>query len=259
MEVLQLNKLERRMKETVFLTGATAGIGEAIAIVLSKQYNIILSGRNIEKLESVKAKCDKESNVRLLPLDLSNMETLEKNLGDYITENKLTIEKFVHCAGFMKLVPLKLVSIDLMMETFKTNVFAANIIVKSLSNKRINNAALNNVVFISSNISNMGAKAMSTYGASKSALDGLMRSFAVELAPKVRVNSVLPGAVVTEMTKAIFDNEEVKARMSAQYPLGVGMPNDIADAVSFLLSNESRWVTGQQLTVDGARSINITG
>ncbi len=139
----------------------------------------------------------------------------------------------MHCAGFMKMVPLKLVSQDLMLETFKTNVFSANTIIKLLTNKKANNSALKNVVLISSNISNRGAKAMSTYGASKAALDGLMRSLAVELAPKVRINSVLPGAVVTEMTKSIFENEEVSQRMSAQYPLGIGLPNDIAEAVSF--------------------------
>jgi len=159
----------------------------------------------------------------------------------------------------MKMVPLKLVSQDLMLETFKTNVFSANIIIKLLTNKKANNSSLNSAVFISSNISNRGAKAMSTYGSSKAALDGLMRGLAVELAPKVRVNSVLPGAVITEMTKAIFENEEVSQRMSAQYPLGIGLPNDIAKAVSFLLSEQSRWITGQQLTVDGGRSINITG
>lgn len=247
------------MKETLFLTGATAGIGEEIAIVLSMQYNIILSGRNTEKLEALKAKCSTENSVYTLPLDLSDLDSLEKNITAFIAENNITIEKFVHCAGFMKMVPLKLVSQDLMLETFKTNVFSANTIIKLLCNKKANSSALNNVVLISSNISNRGAKAMSTYGASKAALDGLMRSLAVELAPKVRINSVLPGAVITEMTKNIFENEEVSNRMSAQYPLGIGLPNDIAEAVGFLLSEQSRWITGQQLTVDGGRSINITG
>lgn len=247
------------MKETVLLTGATAGIGEEIAISLSKQYNIVLSGRNIEKLEALKAKCSTENTVYTLPLDLCDLDSLEKNIYSFNTENQFSIEKFVHCAGFMKMVPLKLVSQDLMLETFKTNVFSANTIIKLLINKKANNSALNSVVLISSNISNRGAKAMSTYGASKAALDGLMRSLAVELAPKVRVNSVLPGAVITEMTKSIFENEEVSQRMSAQYPLGIGLPNDIAEAVSFLVSDHARWITGQQLTVDGGRSINITG
>jgi NAD(P)-dependent dehydrogenase (short-subunit alcohol dehydrogenase family) len=247
------------MKETVFLTGATAGIGEALAVSLSQQYNIILSGRNIQKLEDLKSKCSTDNQVYLLPLDLSDLDTLENNILSFIKENALTVEKFVHCAGFMKMVPLKLVSQDLMLETFKTNVFSPNIIIKLLTNKKANNSSLNSAVLISSNISNRGAKAMSTYGSSKAALDGLMRSLAVELAPKVRVNSVLPGAVITEMTKAIFENEEVSQRMSAQYPLGIGLPTDVAEAVSFLLSEKSRWITGQQLTVDGGRSINITG
>ncbi len=247
------------MKDTIFLTGATAGIGEALAITLSQQYNIILSGRNTEKLEALKSKCLTENSVYILPLDLSDLDHLEKNISSFLSENQLTVEKFVHCAGFMKMVPLKLVSQDLMLETFKTNVFSANTIIKLLTNKKANNSALNNVVLISSNISNRGAKAMSTYGSSKAALDGLMRSLAIELAPKVRINSVLPGAVITEMTKSIFENEEVSQRMSAQYPLGIGLPNDIAEAVSFLLSEHSRWMTGEQITVDGGRSINITG
>ncbi|MEI5983697.1 SDR family oxidoreductase [Sphingobacterium sp. PU5-4] len=247
------------MKETLFLTGATAGIGEEIAIRLSSQYNIILSGRNNEKLEALKAKCSKENAVYVLQLDLSDLDNLEKTISLFIIQNQLNIEKFVHCAGYMKMIPLKLVNQDLIFDTFKTNVFSANIIVKLLTNKKANNSALNSVVLISSNISNRGAKAMSTYGSSKAALDGLMRSLAVELAPKVRINSVLPGAVITEMTKSIFENEEVNQRMSAQYPLGIGQPEDIAEIVSFLLSNQARWITGQQVTVDGGRSINITG
>jgi len=247
------------MKETVFLTGATAGIGEALAIRLSQQYNIILSGRNIQKLEDLKSKCSTANQVYLLPLDLSDLDSLEGNISSFLSENELKVEKFVHCAGFMKMVPLKLVSQDLILETFTTNVFSANTIIKLLTNKKANNSSLNSVVLISSNISNRGAKAMSTYGSSKAALDGLMRSLAVELAPKVRINSVLPGAVMTEMTKTIFENEEVSRRMSAQYPLGIGLPNDIAEAVSFLLSDQARWITGEQLTVDGGRSINITG
>ena len=247
------------MKETVFLTGATAGIGEALAIRLSQQYNIILSGRNIQKLEDLKSKCSTANQVYLLPLDLSDLDSLEGNISSFLSENELKVEKFVHCAGFMKMVPLKLVSQDLMLETFTTNVFSANTIIKLLTNKKANNSSLNSVVLISSNISNRGAKAMSTYGSSKAALDGLMQSLAVELAPKVRINSVLPGAVMTEMTKTIFENEEVSRRMSAQYPLGIGLPNDIAEAVSFLLSDQARWITGEQLTVDGGRSINITG
>jgi NAD(P)-dependent dehydrogenase (short-subunit alcohol dehydrogenase family) len=142
---------------------------------------------------------------------------------------------------------------------FNTNVISASLIVKTLISKKINISALNNVVFISSNISNMGAKAMSIYGSTKGALDSLMRCLAIELAPKVRVNSVLPGGVKTEMTASIYENKELIDRMEATYPLGFGYPEDIYEAVNFLLSDKSRWITGQQFTVDGGRTINITG
>ena len=86
-----------------------------------------------------------------------------------------------------------------------------------------------------------------------------MRCLAVELAPNVRVNSVLPGAIQTEMTGNIFENKEVLDRMAQMYPLGVGKPHDIFEMVEFLLSEKSRWITGQQFTVDGGRTINISG
>jgi NAD(P)-dependent dehydrogenase (short-subunit alcohol dehydrogenase family) len=85
-----------------------------------------------------------------------------------------------------------------------------------------------------------------------------MKSLAVELAPDVRVNSVLPGAIKTEMTKAIFARPEVEDRFRRDYPLGVGQPDDIVHIVEFLLSDRARWITGQQLIVDGGRTVNIT-
>ena len=248
------------MKETVLLTGATSGIGSAMAIDLAKDYNLVISGRDVAKLDQLKESCLTFGNdIFILQIDLSNIDNLEKDLIKFLDTNSITIQKFVHCAGFMKMMPLKLVSSNLLLETFSTNVFSATIIVKTLSSRKYNKSELNNVVFISSNISNYGAKAMGVYGASKSALDGMMRSLAVELAPKIRVNSVLPGAVVTEMTKAIFENEDVADRMNKQYPLGIGQPNHISDAVLFLLSEKANWITGQQITVDGGRGINISG
>jgi NAD(P)-dependent dehydrogenase (short-subunit alcohol dehydrogenase family) len=104
----------------------------------------------------------------------------------------------------------------------------------------------------------MGAKGMSAYGASKGAIDTLMRCLAVELAPKVRLNSILPGAIPTEMTQAIFDNEKVRTRMAEMYPMGIGEALDICYMAEFLLSEKAKWITGQQFTVDGGRSINIT-
>lgn len=100
---------------------------------------------------------------------------------------------------------------------------------------------------------------MIVYGSSKAALDGLMRGLAVELAPKVRVNSVLPGAILTDMTADILNDEAVVRRMEGAYPLGLGNAEDISNTVKFLLSDDARWITGQQFYVDGGRTVNITG
>lgn len=127
-----------------------------------------------------------------------------------------------------------------------------------MSSRKFNDRELKSAVYISSNISNRGAAAFSAYGSSKAALDGLMRNLAVELAPNVRINSVLPGGVITEMTKEIFVDEAKKAEFEKNYPLGIGTPNDIAPVVEFLLSDHSKWMTGQQILVDGGRTIDIT-
>lgn len=257
-EDLQRNNIMEK-KQFVLVTGATSGIGKEIAIQLSNNYNVVLHGRNLDKLNDVGVQCNPDKITLKWYNDLEDVNEVENSLTSFISTNSIEIFKFVHCAGVMKMAPLKMSTLSLLQETFNVNVFAPNLICKVLTNKKANNSTLNSAVFISSNISNHGAKALSAYGSSKSALDGLMRSLAVELAPKVRVNSVLPGAVETEMTKDILANVEVRDRMLAVYPLGIGTPNDICQVVSFLLSENARWITGQQFIIDGGRTINISG
>jgi NAD(P)-dependent dehydrogenase (short-subunit alcohol dehydrogenase family) len=256
-DLLHNNIMEK--KQFVLVTGATSGIGKEIAIQMSNNYNVVLHGRDLEKLSAVEVLCNQANTILKWFNNLEEIEEVENSLASFISAKSIEIFKFVHCAGAMKMTPLKMSTLSVLQQIFNVNVFAPNLICRVLTNKKANSSALNSAVFISSNISNHGAKAMSAYGSSKSALDGLMRSLAIELAPKVRVNSVLPGAVETEMTKDIFDNQEIKERMLAVYPLGIGTPNDIYQIVSFLLSENARWITGQQFTVDGGRTINISG
>jgi NAD(P)-dependent dehydrogenase (short-subunit alcohol dehydrogenase family) len=85
-----------------------------------------------------------------------------------------------------------------------------------------------------------------------------MRNLAVELAPKVRVNSVLPGGMITKMTEEILMDESFRKQSEANYPLGMGSSENIAPIVEFLLSEDASWITGQAITVDGGRTINLT-
>lgn len=245
--------------ETILITGASSGMGREMAIRFSERYRVIVNGRNLERLQETVAMCQNPDHHMIWQYDLSNIDELEDSLTSFLKGKGITVDYYVHCAGMMKNYPIKMVNVSLLQQTFNTNVFSAELITKMLVNKRLNNGAVKSIVYISSNINGFGAKAHSVYGASKGALDAMMKSLAVELAPNIRVNSVLPGAVKTALTEHIFEDEELIDRMKATYPLGLGTTADIYEAVNFLLSESARWITGQQITVDGGRTANITG
>ena len=246
-------------KSYLLVTGASSGIGREIAVRLSEQYSIILHGRDKERLMQTMEACSPNREHLIWKYDLTDINALEEAFTQFLSENNCVINRFVHSAGYMKLAPLKIASVDWFQLSFNVNVTAAAILSKVLIKKKVNADELKSIVFISSIISKFGAKAHSAYSASKAAIDGLMRSLAVELAPAVRVNSVLPGGIRTAMTEHLYENAALIERTDATYPLGSGNVNDIYGAVKFLLSEDARWITGQQLVVDGGRTINITG
>lgn len=245
--------------ETILITGASSGMGREMAIRFSEKYRVIVNGRNLERLQETVSMCHYADQQLIWQYDLSNIDSLEESLTSFLKADGTTVNYYVHCAGMMKNYPIKMVNVELLQQTFNTNVFSAELITKLLVNKRLNNNSLKSIVYISSNISGFGAKAHSVYGASKGALDAMMKSLAIELAPNIRVNSVLPGAVRTALTEHVFEDEELINRMKETYPLGLGNTSDIYEAVRFLLSEEARWITGQQIMVDGGRTVNITG
>ena len=244
-------------RKYILITGSSSGMGEEMAVQLSHDYNIILNGRDEERLVAVRSRLS-EGNHLVWRYDLAEVQGLEESLQALLMDKGISVSYFVHSAGFMKMYPVKMLSADLFNTSFNINVVSAALITKTLVGRK-NQKALKSAVFISSNISNFGARAFSVYSSTKSGLDGLMRSLAMELAPEVRINSVLPGGVRTRMTEHMYEDDELIARMASTYPLGLGQTNDIYHAVRFLLSDEARWITGQQLTVDGGRTINITG
>lgn len=246
--------------EYMLITGASSGIGEYLALEFSHNYNVILCGRNTEKLENLRIKCDNSNNHLIWNFDLNNINEIEKSLSEYIKENKISISYFIHCAGLLKMFPCKVFSVDAFTSSYNVNVTSAAMITKVLTSKKYNMPSVKSIVYISSNISNFGAKGFSIYASSKSALDGLMRCVAMELAPEVRVNSILPGGIKTQMTENMWImDEEAEERFYKDYPLGIGKPEYIYDAAEFLISEKAKWITGQQIVVDGGRTVNITG
>ncbi|MFO0427083.1 MAG: SDR family NAD(P)-dependent oxidoreductase [Planctomyces sp.] len=241
------------------ITGASSGIGRQTAVRLSASRSLIICGRDAQRLQQTRELCVRPENHTIWVQDLSDPSQIESGLQSLLGERSLQIREFVHCAGVLSVRPFRTVSLAEFQAVMNVNFFAAAEIVRQLIRQRVNSDHLRNVVLVSSTASQYGARGFGVYSASKGALDSLMRSLAVELAPRVRLNSVLPGAVRTEMTAGILSDEPVAERMKAQYPLGFGEVDDVAAVIEFLLSDSARWVTGQQFVVDGGRTINITG
>lgn len=242
----------------LLLTGASSGIGREMAIDLSRRYRLILNGRDAQRLEATRAECHEPDRHRCWPFDLSDVGALADALPAFLADGQDRVTGFVHCAALLQVLPLRSLSIAHAQAVMNTNALAAMEITRLLMRRNVNHKALRNVVFISSIASQFGAKGFTAYCASKAALDGLMKAMAIELAPEVRVNSVLPGGVRTPMTEAMYADSTMAERLTRDYPLGVGHSSDIGNAVSFLLSDEARWITGHQLVVDGGRSANIS-
>jgi NAD(P)-dependent dehydrogenase (short-subunit alcohol dehydrogenase family) len=245
-------------KSFILLTGASSGIGREIAIAISEYHHLILGGRDITRLQETQEACYSPSNHVIWPFDLQEVDSIEKSLSEFIKVNDSPVSGFVHCAAIFNMLPLRSSNVKQTINVMNTNVISAMEIVRLLTRKNINAKNLQSVAFISSIASQFGARGLTTYCSSKAALDGLMRALAVELAPDVRVNSVLPGGVRTPMTEEMFDDPATAERLTRDYPLGIGLTSDITNAVSFLLSDKARWITGQQLVVDGGRSVNIS-
>src|SRR5579863_7329364 len=238
----------------LLITGASSGIGGAMAIELSGKHRLMLSGRDVARLQQTLSNCRSPEKHLIWRYDLSNVDDIVSGLGEFLAEHDAHVSGYVHSAGLLNILPFRSLTPAMIMDAFRTNVFSAMEVIRALTKKKINKQQLKAVVFISSIASKFGAKGFSAYSASKGALDALMKSLAVELAPGIRVNSVLPGALQTPMTDSMFDDPELVAKFEQTYPLGIGQPLDVINAVEFLLSDKARWITGQQIIVDGGRT-----
>ena len=242
----------------VLVTGASSGIGRAIAQRLAQSRSLILHGRDLARLEETRNACARPESHLLWTYDLRNGSEVAAGLTGFLAEQDARVAGFVHCAGAVHVLPARMAGSEAVLESLNVNYISAQQIITTLLKKRVNSGQLRNVVAISSIWSQFGARGHSLYCASKAALDGMVRALAVELAPDVRVNSVLPGAVRTPMGEASLTDPVIVEKLRQDYPLGMGQPTDIADAVEFLMSENARWITGQQFVVDGGRTANMS-
>lgn len=236
------------------ITGATSDIGIQVAKTLEKSgHYILFSDLSEEALTIARDQMKNPEKHRIIQLDLSKVEECNLRLSEYLIEGGIHISYAVFAAGIFGLKPIKIFDYGFLKKSFDIAVFSVYSLVQVLSSKKVNAGALKSMAFISSVNAKIGTKGYTIYAGVKSAMLGMMKSFAVELAPRVRVNAVLPGAVRTRTTAFIFDSQEGP---NPRYLLGDGEPLDVANAIDFLLSEKSRWITGQEIIVDGGLTVN---
>jgi short-subunit dehydrogenase len=240
----------------VLLTGATSDIGKVIAKKLETKYKLILHGRNHAKLDHLKEELHHKDHLIWLA-DLNEIDKVGVSLSNLIIEEGIYVKNFIHCAGDLRIVPVRLCNLEIQKRIFNVNFHSAYEIVRILIAKK-NKVYMENIVFMSSIFSKFGVKCNSVYSASKGAIDSLVKSLAVELAPNIKVNSLLLGPVRTKMLEEenTFDERHAEY-MSNKCLLGPSNINDIGEIVSVFLSESTRWVTGQNIIIDGGFSCHI--
>ncbi len=238
--------------KTVLVTGASSGIGRATAVLCADMgAKVVVSGRNEQRLEEVFYSLSGEGHVKLV-LDLTNEKAVDVAVSDIPQ-----IDGFANCAGVANMNPFQFLCRQEMDEVFSTNFFSPIMMIhKLLKAKKLQKGS--SVVFVSSVD---GPKVVhagnSVYSASKSALVGMARNMAIDLAgKKIRVNCVLPGTTDTEMIRTANVTEEMLQETAKSLPMKrFAKPDEIAAAIAFLLSDASSYMTGTEIVVDGGSSI----
>lgn len=241
-------------KKAVLITGAASGIGRATAQYLdSLGAELVLVDRAEEQLKEVQATLKNRSTT--LVLDLVNVEQIESIVKPVVKEFG-ALSGFVHCAGISDNRPLSLFKFEALHRVMMINFYSFYELTRVLTKKGMFAEDGMNIVAISSVAAKVGADAQTAYGASKAAINGAMHSMAKELAPKkIRINTILPAAVNTAMIKQYYDLKQTleagAAAPASRQILGMCQPEYVASVIGFLLSDESKWITGAEVPVDG--------
>ncbi len=248
----------RFKSKKAIVTGASSGVGKAIAERLSAEgAELIVVGRNTERLENLcKEISGRGGSARFMVCDLSD-ETDRKRFCDFISEVwDSKVDVLINSAGINIIKPLINSSPDLWRQLMEINVIAPSDLLRRLIPKLSSESV---VINISSVAGIMATPGNSVYSATKAALLSFTRSAAAELASKgIRVNAILPGLTKTPMMEKMFRyfSRDQQLELEKKHLLGLGTPDDVAAAVTFIASPEAKWITGSALVVDGGFTLS---
>ena len=242
--------------KTALVTGATRGIGRAIALELAKQGATVYATATSETGANDITNYLKENDYhgQGLILNVADVDSIEK-LSAYLTEQKITIDILVNNAGITRdnlLLRMKDEEWEQVIQTNLTGVFK---LCKIFSRTMLKQhwGRIINISSISAIIGNPG---QTNYAAAKAGVIGFSKSLALELASRqITVNVVAPGFIATDMTSSLTDVQREQA--CKMIPMGnMGTPEDIAALVAFLASPSAKYITGETITVSGGLGIH---
>lgn len=244
--------------EVVYITGASAGIGYATAqLCLQYGATVVITGRNKDNLDKAQKELLKvSSKVVAHNVDVS----IESEIDDSLEE---IYKSFGKVDGLINNAPSihtgKIVDLDL--AAWRTN-FKANLDAVFLTTKKVlpwmQEAKKGSIVNVASVVGLKGVAYMSAYGAAKAGLINFTRAAAIEAAPHVRVNCIIPGAVMTPATeRAIPDDKLMEATVNTIPLKRIAEPAELAKPIAFLLSSDASFITGASLVVDGGKTADL--
>jgi len=220
----------------ILIIGGSQGIGRSLVdLLLASEHQLMVVAR--------------ES--RDLPLDKLHFQPHDAKASQWPDIPWETLEGMVYLPGSINLKPFHRLAIADFQQDFDINVLGA---IRALQHYllALKGAEQASVVLASTVAVARGMSYHTSVAASKGAIEGVTRSLAAELAPKIRVNAVAPSLVDTPLASRLLANDERKLASAQRHPLKrVGLPNDIAQAIAFLLEPTSSWISGQILAVDG--------
>ncbi|PPU95032.1 SDR family NAD(P)-dependent oxidoreductase [Xanthomonas albilineans] len=237
--------------KTILVTGASSGIGAAVATLCSRLgATLVLNGRDETRLQAV-ASILHGSEHRTVAGDLTEEATRTRLL-----EAAERYHGLASCAGIAALVPFRMAAEKHLQQMLAVNYLAPILLTQQLlAKRRLHEGAA--LVYVSALTARAAPQASAGYGASKAALEAAVRSLALEHARhRIRANCIAPGYVDTPMLSRLGSTADMDDKIGLT-PLGRIDPNDIANGAVYLLSDASRWITRSTLTIDGGISLPI--
>ncbi len=231
----------------VLITGATGGIGEAICSLLSKEHEIFIIGRNQSKINDL---YKKYNNIRgHFICDLGNQNEIN-NIITEIDEKSINIDILINNAGITNDALFLRMDIKKWRKVIETNL-NSNFILSNAVSKNMIKKKWGRIINITSVVGHTGNFGQANYSASKAGIIGMSKSVALELAKRnITVNCISPGFIETSMTAVLSDQQ--RKSLIEKIPMGqIGSAEDVAYCVEFLVSEKSKYITGQTIHING--------